>query len=220
MIGLMLKRCTLDCACNWAIDQSAHCGSFCKTSTSTLVSSGQRVYDFEGTALGEVINLLTVVPNQSYQAFAEDYQQEINEAYGKDTNAAAPLRENRAGRVQKKVLQRRDDLFATQAFQQFWESMARTTRYTVAFDEEQLVQEVVPQLRNISISGCRNGRQRHATDVLAETARRLRHTHARGQLHAGLRFGVSAKRSPRHGIERHPSSQANRVFCGGSQSHA
>jgi len=45
---------------------------------------GQRVYDPEGTPIGEEINLLTVVPNQSYQAFAEDYQQEMDEAYGKD----------------------------------------------------------------------------------------------------------------------------------------
>jgi type III restriction enzyme len=57
------------------------------------------------------------------------------------------------GKVQKKVLIRRDDLFATKDFQQFWQSMARTTRYTVAFDEDQLVQELVPQLRGISVHG-------------------------------------------------------------------
>ena len=115
--------------------------------------NGQRVYDIEGTALGEEINLLTVVPNQSYQAFAEDYQQEITEAYGKDSNAAPPLRENRAGQLQKKTLKRRDDLFATEAFQQFWKTMARTTRFTVAFDEAQIVQDVVPQLRGINVQG-------------------------------------------------------------------
>jgi len=115
--------------------------------------NGQRVYDLEGTALGEELNLLTVVPNQSYQAFAQDYQQEIDEAYGKDSNASAPLRDNHKGRLKKKLLQRRDDLFATEAFHQFWDSMARTTRYTVAFDEEQLVQEVVPQLRGINVQG-------------------------------------------------------------------
>jgi type III restriction enzyme len=113
--------------------------------------SGQRVYDAPGTALGREVNLLTVVPNQSYQAFAEDYQQEIIEAYGTDATAAAPLRENRAGQVQKKVLQRRDDLFATEAFQQFWRSMARTTEYSVSFDEDRIVEDVVPQLRKISV---------------------------------------------------------------------
>jgi len=112
---------------------------------------GQRVYDAPDTPLGEEINLLTVVPNLSYQDFAQGYQQEIEEAYGQDAQAAAPLRENRQGRLQKKTLKRRDDLFATEAFQQFWQSMARTTRYTVAFDEDQIVQDVVPKLHRISV---------------------------------------------------------------------
>jgi type III restriction enzyme len=113
--------------------------------------TGKRVYDAPDTALGEEINLLTVVPNQSYQDFAKGYQKEIEEAYGHDDAAAAPLRENRQGRLQKKTLQRRDDLFGSQAFQQFWQTMARTTRYTVAFDEDQIVQDVVPQLRDIRL---------------------------------------------------------------------
>lgn len=111
---------------------------------------GQRVYDPEGTPVGQEINLLTVVPNQSYQAFAEDYQHEITEAYG-DKADAAPLRENIRGQLQKKTLRRRDDLFASEAFQQFWRTMARTTRYTVEFDENAIVQDVVPQLRRISV---------------------------------------------------------------------
>jgi type III restriction enzyme len=113
--------------------------------------NGQRVYDAPGTALGEEINLLTVVPNQSYQAFAESYQQEIQEAYGQDSNAAAPLRENRSGQLQKKTLKRRNDLFASQSFQQFWGTIARTTRYSVSFDEDAIVQDVVPKLRAISL---------------------------------------------------------------------
>lgn len=113
--------------------------------------NGQRVYDAEGTAIGEETNLLTVVPNQSYQAFAEGYQQEIEEAYGKDTQAGAPFRENRMGKPVTKILKRREDLFATEAFKQFWHSMARTTRYTVEFDENRIVQEVVPKVRLISV---------------------------------------------------------------------
>jgi len=113
--------------------------------------SGQRVYDAPGTPLGQEINLLTVVPNQSYQAFAQDYQQEIEEAYGQDPHAIAPLRENRAGKLQKKTLRRRDDLLATEAFRQFWQAMARTTRFTVAFDEDAIVQEVAPLIRGIEV---------------------------------------------------------------------
>ncbi len=112
---------------------------------------GQRVYDAPDTALGQEINLLTVVPNLSYQDFAEGYQQEIEEAYGKDAQAAAPLRENKQGHLQKKTLKRRDEVFDTEAFQQFWRTMARTTEYTVVFDEDAIVQYVVPQLRRISV---------------------------------------------------------------------
>ena len=116
-----------------------------------VTQTGQRVYDKPDTPLGEEINLLTVVPNLSYQAFAEGYQQEIEEAYGQDAQAAAPLRENRQGRLQKKTLRRRDDLFDTPAFQQFWRTMARTTHYTVAFDEDEIMQSVVSDLKGIQI---------------------------------------------------------------------
>lgn len=114
---------------------------------------GQRVYDTAGTPLGQEINLLTVVPNISYEAFAQGYQEEIEEAYGADANAGATLRENRAGKPQKKTLHRRQDLFDSQAFVQFWKAMARTTRYTVSFDEDAIVQDVVPKLKHISVSG-------------------------------------------------------------------
>ncbi len=112
---------------------------------------GQRVYDTPGTPLGQEINLLTVVPNMSYEAFAQGYQEEIEEAYGTEANAGATLRENRAGKPQKKTLRRRQDLFDSQAFKQFWNSMARTTRYSVGFDEDAIVHDVVPKLQKISV---------------------------------------------------------------------
>jgi type III restriction enzyme len=112
---------------------------------------GQRVYDAPGTPLGQEINLLTVVPNMSYEAFAQSYQEEIKEAYDGEEQAGARLRENRAGQPQKKTLNRRQDLFDSPAFQQFWQTMARTTRYSVSFDEDAIVQDVVPQLQKISV---------------------------------------------------------------------
>ncbi len=112
---------------------------------------GQRVYDTPGIELGKEINLLTVVPNMSYEAFAQSYQEEIKEAYDGEAQAGATLRENRAGQAQKKTLNRRQDLFDSQAFQQFWKTMARTTHYSVSFDEDRIVQDVVPQLQKISV---------------------------------------------------------------------
>ncbi len=113
--------------------------------------NGQRVYDVPGTPLGQEINLLTVVPNMSYEAFAQGYQAEIEEAYGAEAGAGATLRENRAGKPQKKTLRRRQDLFDSQAFKQFWQAMARTTRYCVSFDEDVIVQDVVPKLQKIRV---------------------------------------------------------------------
>ena len=112
---------------------------------------GQRVYDTPGIELGKEINLLTVVPNMSYEAFAQGYQEEIKEAYDGEAQAGARLRENRAGQPQKKTLKRRQDLFDSKAFKQFWATMARTTRYCVSFDEDRIVQDVVPQLKKISV---------------------------------------------------------------------
>lgn len=114
---------------------------------------GRRMYDTAGTPLGQEINLLTVVPNQSYEAFAQGYQEEIQEAYGMEANAAAPLRESPRGQLKKKTLHRRQDLYDSQAFVQFWKAMARTTRYTVSFDEDAIVQDVVPKLQHIRVSG-------------------------------------------------------------------
>lgn len=113
---------------------------------------GQRVYDTPGIELGKEINLLTVVPNMSYEAFAQGYQAEIKEAYDGEAQAGATLRENRAGKAQKKILKRRQDLFDSNAFKQFWATMARTTRYCVSFDEDAIVQDVVPKLQKISVS--------------------------------------------------------------------
>lgn len=113
---------------------------------------GQRVYESPGTPLWQEINLLTVVPNISYEAFAQGYQAEIEEAYGKESQAGAKFRENRAGQTQKKTMHRRQDMFESQAFQQFWQTMARTTHYSVSFDEDAIVQDVVPKLQKISVS--------------------------------------------------------------------
>lgn len=112
---------------------------------------GQRVHDSPGTPLGREINLLTVVPNMSYEAFAQGYQEEIEQAYGLEAKVGATLRENRAGQAQKKTLRRRQDLYDSQAFKQFWRAMARTTRYCVSFDEDAIVQDVVPRLRKITV---------------------------------------------------------------------
>ncbi len=43
---------------------------------------GKRVYDSPDTQIGFETNLLTVVPNQSYESFVAGYQSELDEQYG------------------------------------------------------------------------------------------------------------------------------------------
>ncbi|MFZ9338960.1 MAG: DEAD/DEAH box helicase family protein, partial [Limnohabitans sp.] len=78
---------------------------------------GQRVYEQPDTPLGQEINLLTVVPNQSYQTYAQSYQQEIEEAYGNDGNPTPLPRHTRAGVLQKTTLKLRDEMVHSEAFQ-------------------------------------------------------------------------------------------------------
>ena len=59
--------------------------------------AGQRVYDPEGVKEGEETNLLTVVPNETYETFAAQYQEQIKEIYG-TTAAGSTLRKKHKGR--------------------------------------------------------------------------------------------------------------------------
>ena len=45
--------------------------------------NGERVYDKEDTPDDEILNQLTVVPNETYETFARTYQKENEDAYGK-----------------------------------------------------------------------------------------------------------------------------------------
>ena len=62
--------------------------------------AGQRVYDPEGVKEGEETNLLTVVPNETYETFAAQYQEQIKEIYG-TTAAGSALRKKHKGRDAK-----------------------------------------------------------------------------------------------------------------------
>lgn len=113
--------------------------------------SGQRVYDAADVPEGEETNLLTVIPNETYATFARQYQQQVEDDLG-DRTAGAKLRENHKGRRKYNTLQRRDELFNSAAFKRFWRRMARTTRYTVSFSEDDIVNEAVPKMAEIAIA--------------------------------------------------------------------
>ena len=111
--------------------------------------TGQRIYDAPDVKEGEEINLLTVVPNESYDTFARDYQEQIKEAYG-DAAAGSPLRKKHRGEDTRNVI-RRTARFESDEFKRFWERLAKKTDYTVAFDEDALATRAVEALDAVAL---------------------------------------------------------------------
>lgn len=112
-------------------------------------SSGHRVYDDPQTPEGEELNLLTVVPNETYETFALQYQDQIKEVYG-SAAAGANLRQKHKGKPRTHKV-RRTKLSETASFKAFWARLARKTDYTVAFHEGQVVERAIEALNAIQI---------------------------------------------------------------------
>lgn len=112
---------------------------------------GSRVYDSHFTREGEEINLLTVIPNETYESFVSQYQAEIIEIYG-TTGAGAETRNNHKGvPVSKKQISRNENLFNSKSFREFWKKLSKKTEYIVSFDENNLINEAVASLNEIKI---------------------------------------------------------------------
>ncbi len=115
-------------------------------------SEGQRVYDKSEVADEDRINQLTVIPNESYETFVTQYQEEIKDVYG-NPNAGAGMTHNHKGEDQNKVkIKRNKSTLINDAFKRFWKAMSKKTDYTTVFDEETLVARCIEALSNISIA--------------------------------------------------------------------
>jgi len=110
---------------------------------------GERIYDSEETKEGEEINLLTVVPNETYETFVTQYQEQIKEVYG-SVAAGSSLRKKHKGKDAKRVI-RRTSLFESTSFKTFWAKLAQKTDYTVAFHEDELVKRAIDALNEINV---------------------------------------------------------------------
>jgi type III restriction enzyme len=110
---------------------------------------GKRYRDPEGTPEGQEVNLLTVIPNQSYHAFSSDYQREVQEEMGE--GAKAPPMRN--GNKESTIIRRNSQRFTSADFQALWELIARKTTYRITFREETLIDESVAALRSLAIEG-------------------------------------------------------------------
>ena len=110
--------------------------------------SGKRYRDPSDVTEGEEVNLLTVVPNESYHAFATSYQDEVRDALGID--AQAP--KLRDGNKATKIVTRNDSYFNSTEFKELWARIAQKTQCRVHFDEEALVQKSIDCLNSIVVS--------------------------------------------------------------------
>ena len=115
-------------------------------------TSGQRVYDSLTVSDDERINQLTVIPNESYETFVTQYQEEIKEVYG-TAKAGAGMTHTHKGEKQNEVyFKRSKNETVNQAFKRFWNALAKKTNYTVSFDEETLVKRSILALNKIEIA--------------------------------------------------------------------
>jgi type III restriction enzyme len=114
--------------------------------------AGQRVYDNTRTKEGEEINLLTVIPNETYEAFVAQYQSEIAEIYGSN-EAGAETRNNHKGqKLSEKRLSRNEGHFNSPSFREFWKRLSQKTEYLVSFAEEKIIADAVNAINEIIIS--------------------------------------------------------------------
>lgn len=113
---------------------------------------GERVYDEEGTPDDEVINQLTVVPNETYETFARSYQNENEKAFG-HAGAGAKLKHNHKGKHQNRVrFKLNKDESIQSVFRRFWNTIGKKTTYRVRFDEDAIIRRSIEELNTISIA--------------------------------------------------------------------
>ncbi len=111
---------------------------------------GHRVYDPEGTEEGKEINLLTVVPNETYETFVTQYQQQIREVYG-TASAGSNLRKSHKGDPKKEIIRKNKKNFESEAFKAFWRKLSRKSDYTVDFNQDSIVERSIKALDAIKI---------------------------------------------------------------------
>lgn len=115
-------------------------------------TNGQRIYDKLNVNDDERINQLTVIPNETYETFVTQYQEEIKEVYG-SPDAGAGMTHTHKGKKQNEVqFKRSENDTINKAFKRFWNALAKKTNYTVSFDEATLIERSKKALRDIEIA--------------------------------------------------------------------
>ena len=113
---------------------------------------GQRVYDALNAEDADIVNQLTVIPNETYQTFVTQYQKEIKDIYG-ISSAGAEMSHTHKGKPQNEVsFKRNAKPSIDEAFKRFWKTLAKKTNYSIAFHEENLISKAAEQINLIRIA--------------------------------------------------------------------
>ncbi|WP_341686237.1 DEAD/DEAH box helicase family protein [Limnohabitans sp.] len=99
---------------------------------------GERVHD-------KRVNVLTLIPNESYEAFAKALQQEIEEETGVSFDKRIKNARAKA-RIQRKALNAEEEAL----FQAIWSKISYQTRYSVRLDTPRLIAECVKALGDLN----------------------------------------------------------------------
>ena len=112
-----------------------------------IQQDGKRYRDAEDIQEGKEVNLLTVVPNESYQAFVATYQTELQEELGA-SGKLPKIRDDNKVPIQ---ITRSEDRFSSDDFAELWRKIAQRTKCKIHFREENLVEKGIEALSDIAV---------------------------------------------------------------------
>lgn len=112
---------------------------------------GQRIYDAADAEEVERINQLTIIPNETYESFVTQYQEEIKAIYG-NVKACAEIRHTYKGEPKDAVMfNLNNSKTVNDSFRRFWKLLQRKPAYNIVLDEEILIEKSIAKLNEIII---------------------------------------------------------------------
>lgn len=91
--------------------------------------------------LDEDINVLTVIANESYEEYAANLQREYTEV-----GEEAPPKPKRP---QQSKVKRKNELFNSEHFQEFWLKLCQRTKYQISINTEELIERCINNLNTV-----------------------------------------------------------------------
>ncbi len=126
-------------------------------------ANGERVRD-------ENINILTVIANESYADFSRKLQTEIEDETGISFSGRIKKREDR------KTVKFQKARALDPAFKELWDKIKHKTTYHINIDSDKLVNEVINELGEVSISRPQVADTRTTIDAMGDSEFKTRET--------------------------------------------